>query len=101
MEQPETGQDTVNLTTKLGTLSLGGKSALEIALLIVMLALAGLTVYEHIQRSQEHDTITCQIKLNLFMQAQDPTKSIEWRKMPVDLFNCIPKFLYDRDQGAR
>ena len=97
----DTGQDTVNLSTKLGTLSLGGKNALEIALLIVMLGLAGLTIYEHIQRSQEHDTITCQIKLNLFMQAQDLARPIDWRKMPVDLFNCIPKFLYDRDQGAR
>ena len=95
------GENTVNLSTKLGTLSLGGKNALDIALLITMLALAGLTVYEHIQRSMEHDTITCEIKLNLFMQAQDLAKPIEWRKMPVDLFNCIPKFLYDRDQGAR
>lgn len=97
----EVTHDTVSLTTKLGTLALGGKDALSIFLFIAIMALAGLTVYEHIQRSTEHDQISCQIKLNLFMQAQDSTKPINWRSMPSDLFLCIPKFLYDRDATVR
>jgi len=93
--------DTVSLTTKLGSLSLGGKDALAIFLFIAILGLGGLTIYEHIQRSQEHDTLGCQIKLNLFMQSQDPMKPIDWRHMPQDVFGCVPKFLYDRDSTQR
>ena len=78
-----------------------GKDALSIFLFIAIMALAALTIYEHIQRSTEHDQISCQIKLNLYMQQQITDKPINWRTMPSDLYLCIPKFLYDRDQGAR
>lgn len=97
MAESNGGKDTVSLTTSFGALSLGGKNALEILIFIAILAIGGLEIYENIQRSNEHDAISCQIKLNLFMQAQIAEKPINWRAMPTDLFSCVPKFLYDRD----
>ena len=97
MAEPEQEKSTVSLTTKLGSLSLGGKDALTIALYITMLALSGLNIYEHIQRSKEHDDIVCAIKLNLFLQTLPVDKPIDWRRMPVDIYQCVPRFLYDRE----
>ncbi len=100
MAEPPSDANSVNVTTGFGTLSLGGKNALEILMFITLIAIAGLDIYENIQRSTEHDQITCQIKLNLFMQAQKPDAFINWRAMPTDLFPCVPKFLYERDAGG-
>lgn len=94
-------RNTVSVTSKWGGLSLQGKDALDIFLFISILALGGLTVFEHIGRSQEHDAISCQIKLNLYMQTQKNDAPIDWRRMPTDLYNCIPRFLYERDQASR
>ena len=95
------GQNTVDLTTKWGGLRLGGKDALDIFLFLTIVALGALTIYEHIQRSVEHDLLSCQIKLNLFMQQQDVSKAINWRAMPTDLYNCIPRWIYERDEKMR
>jgi hypothetical protein len=92
--------DAVNLTTKWGGLSLVGKDALDIFLFIAILALGAVTIWEHIQRSNEHDTISCQLKLTLYMQTQPLDKPMDWRRMPTDVFNCVPKFLYERDVAA-
>jgi len=94
-------QEGVGLTTKWFGLNLTGQSAGVTFIFITLLALSGLTLYEHIQRSVEHDAIACQIKLNLYMQTQMPDKPIDWRKMPPDLFGCIPKFFFERDQATR
>ena len=101
MAETSEGQNTVDLTTKFGGLKLAGKNALDLFLFLAILALAGLTMYEHIQRSTEHDAIQCSIKLNLFMQTQGTDKPIDWKKMPVDVFSCVPRFLYERDTNAR
>ena len=101
MAEPENDKNTVSLTTGFGSLSLGGSNALDILMFIIILALGGLTIYEHIQRGAEHDSISCQIKLNLFMQAQKPEQPINWRTLPTDLFGCVPKFLYERDTVLR
>ena len=93
----ESSGDNVSVTTGFGSLSVGGKNALEILLFLALLALGGLTVYQNIERRKEHDSISCQIKLNLFMQAQKPEMPVNWRSLPTDLFGCVPKFLYDRD----
>jgi len=97
MAEPPSDANSVNVTTGFGSLSLGGKNALEILMFIMLMAMAGLDIYENIQRSNEHDQITCQIKLSLFVQSQIPEKPINWRGMPTDLFPCVPKFLYERD----
>lgn len=101
MAEANEGQNTVDLTTKFGGLRLAGKDALDLFLFLSIIALGGLTIYEHIQRSTEHELISCQIKLNLFMQQQDFSKAINWRAMPTDLYNCVPKFIYDRDEKMR
>ena len=101
MAESDSGQNTVDLTTKWGGLRLGGKDALDIFLFLSIVALGSLTIYEHIQRSVEHDIISCQIKLNLFMQQQDFSKAVNWRAMPTDLYNCVPKFIYERDEKMR
>jgi len=100
-EPPSNDANSVNVTTGFGSFSLDGKNALEILIFISILALGALTIYEHIQRDAEHSTISCQIKLNLFMQAQKADAPINWRAMPTDLFGCVPKFLYERDAGVR
>jgi hypothetical protein len=93
--------NTAEFKTSLFGLKLGGKDAIDIFLFIVILALGGLTIYEHIQRSTEHDSINCQIKLNLYMQQQVPEKPINWRAMPTDLYGCIPRWLYERDSRSQ
>lgn len=93
----ESDTNTVSISSKWGGFSLGGKDALDIFLFLAILGLSGLTVYEHIQRSAEHDTISCLIKLNLYMQTQSTEKPINWRGMPVDTFSCVPRFIYERD----
>lgn len=87
-------KDTVSLTTKFGALSLGGKNALEIFLFIAVLALAGFDIWSNAQQSHEHDGIVCMLKLNLYMQQVPPGTQIDWRRMPLDLYTCIPPFLY-------
>lgn len=100
MAEPGEDQNAVNITSKWGGLSLVGKDAVGMFLFIAVLGLCGLTIYEHIQRSVEHDIINCMIKLNLFMQTQSMDKAIDWRKMPIDTYNCVPRFLFDRDQSS-
>ena|SRR5690242_10024186 len=99
MAEPNNATDTVSLTTKWGGLSLGGKDALAIFLFIAMLGLSALTLWEHIQRSSEHDLLDCRLKLTLFMQTVAPDKAIDWRRVPVDLYSCVPRFILERDQG--
>lgn len=101
MAEADGARNTVDLTTKWGGLRLGGKDALDIFLFLAIVALGMLTIYEHVQRSTEHDLLSCQIKLNLFMQQQDFSKAVNWRAMPTDLYNCVPKFIYERDEKMR
>jgi len=98
MPDGEDRHDSVGLTTKWFGLNLAGKDALGIFLFISLLALAGVTLWEHSQRSNEHDQIGCMLKLNLFMQQIPPGTAIDWHRMPIDLYPCIPSFLYKLDQ---
>lgn len=90
-------QNTVNITSKWGGLSLVGKDAVSLFLFFMLLGMGGLTIYEHIQRSAEHEQIDCRLKLTLFMQTIPVEKPIDWRRVPTDVFGCVPKFLYERD----
>jgi len=94
---PNEESNTAEFNTSFFGLKLGGRDALSIFLFIAIIALAGLTIYEHIQRSTEHQSMLCQIKLNLHMQEQNPEKAINWKAMPTDLYGCIPRWLYERD----
>lgn len=97
MAEPPSDANSVNVTTGFGSLSLGGKNALEILIFILLVALAGLDIYENIQRSIEHDQIDCRLKLTLYLQTVPLDKPMDWRRLPTDTFGCVPKFLFDRD----
>jgi hypothetical protein len=87
-------EESVNITTGLFGLKLTGANVIVVLLFIALMTLTGLTMWEHVQRSLEHDQITCMIKLNLYMQQQPSEGAIDWRKIPVDLYACIPQFMY-------
>jgi hypothetical protein len=88
--------DSVNIKTGIFGLTLTGPNALILAILIAIMGLTGLDIWENVERSREHDQIMCAIKLNLFFYTQPKGAPVEWNNMPVDLYNCIPKFLYER-----
>jgi hypothetical protein len=77
-------------------LKLTGPNAILIALFILQLALIGLSLYEHNLRSREHDEILCINKLSLFIRTMTPGSKMEWDKMPIDLYGCMPEFLYKK-----
>lgn len=96
-ENSDDRHDSVGLTTKWFGLNLSGKDALGIFLFITLLAMMGLDAWENVQRSNEHDGIVCMIKLNLYMQQLPTGAPMDWRRMPVDLYSCIPPFLYKQE----
>lgn len=91
-EAPE--MEFVNLTTGWGKLTL----SLFLFIAAIGIASVSFTAYEHIRRSKEHEVMSCLIKLALYMQGQPPDKPVDWQKMPVDTFSCVPRFIYEREQ---
>lgn len=87
----------VDLTTRWFGLKIGGPNAILIVLFITMLLSMGYGMWENSNRRDEHIQLMCAIRLNLFMNSQPPGAKIDWLHMPVDLYPCIPKFLYERD----
>jgi len=94
-------QDSAEFHTGLFGFKLGGKDAISIFLFIAVLGLSGLTLWEHGTRSTEHDQIVCMIKLNLFVYTLPRGETLDWSKMPVDLYPCVPKFLYENQRPLR
>jgi hypothetical protein len=84
------------LQTSLGSLKLTGRDSLFLFLFLAILAHMALTIWSHLQRSKEHDSIECAVKLNTFMQTVPKGEAIDWSKVPVDIYQCIPRFLYER-----
>ena len=95
---PDTENNTSEVKVKTGLFdfSIAGANAFFIFLFVAILADTGLTYLAHQQRQQEHMQLMCAIKLNLFMQNQARGTIPDWERMPVDLYGCIPKFLYER-----
>ena len=96
-EEAESGVG-VDVKTGFGSLKLSGAPAVIVLLFIAILADIGYSVYENRQRSQEHTQVECMIKLALFIQTAPRGDPIDWNKMPVDLYPCVPRFLYQRTQ---
>jgi len=84
------------VTTSFGALKLAGPNALFILLFITQLAIGGLIVWEFIQMNQAIDKILCANKLQIYMSRVEKEAPIDWAAMPVDLYGCIPSFLYER-----
>lgn len=95
MAEESNGQS-VDISTKWGGLKLSGRDSVLTFLFILLLVLGGLMMWERSQSNMEHQKVMCAIKLNLFMQTIPANSTIEWAKVPVDLYGCIPKFLYER-----
>ena len=95
------GQNTAEFKTGLFGFKLAGRDALVTFLFIVMLANAGLIFWESKSRQEEHNEIVCMIKLNLFIYTLPKGEPLDWSKMPVDLYNCVPKFLYENQRTIR
>lgn len=90
----------VDLKTGMFGLKLSGANALLVFLFIINLTSIGFTVYEHRHRQEEHDQLQCMIRLNLFFQTIPKGGGMDWGNVPVDLYLCIPRFVYERN-GAR
>jgi len=73
-----------------------GGNALFFFLLVLILLNIGITIWSHTQRAVEHGQIICGSKLGIYIYTTPKGSPIDWDRMPVDTFPCIPKFLYDR-----
>ena len=95
------GQNSAEFKTSMFGFKLAGKDALVTFLFIAILADAALTFWENKARQEEHGNIICMIKLNLFIYTLPKGDPLDWSKMPVDLYPCVPKFLYDNARPVR
>jgi len=88
--------DGVEVSAFGGTLRMFGGNALFFFLLLLLGLNVALTVWEHAQRSTEHDHIMCASKLSIYIYTTPKGAPIDWDRLPIDTFACIPKFLFDR-----
>jgi F0F1-type ATP synthase membrane subunit a len=88
--------DSVDLKSGPFGVKLSGPNAMTIFLFISLLALAGLTFMEHKKRQEEHAQLNCSIRLSIFIYTMPRGAALDWERMPVDLYPCIPRFLYQR-----
>lgn len=93
--------EAVDIRTGLFGLKLTGPSAILMLLFFATLANGALTMWEHFRRELEHDNMICIIRLNLYIHTLPKNSQIDWADMPSDLYNCIPRFLYERGRGDR
>lgn len=96
----ESDKNSVGLSTGWFGLSLSGKDAGYIFLFLVILASTGLNAWFMSARDKEHSEIVCMIKLNLFVNQSTrggaSGEILDWQRMPVDLYTCVPRFLYEK-----
>jgi len=93
-EEPH--RDGVEISALGGTLRMFGGNALFFFLLLMLGLNIGLTIWEHTQRGIEHTQIMCASKLSIYIYTTPKGAPIDWDRLPVDTFRCIPKFLFDR-----
>jgi hypothetical protein len=89
----------VDLKTGFGSLKLVGANGILVLIFISILGDIGNNIYENRMRQAEHTQTQCMIKLNLFVGTMAAGEKIDWNKMPVDLYPCIPRFLYQRNSN--
>ena len=82
------------------SLKLFGATAPVVFLLIMQAFNIAVALYEHGLRNAEHAQIACGNKLAIFIftspRSEKGTLEISWERLPVDLYGCLPKFLFDR-----
>jgi hypothetical protein len=76
-----------------------GGNSLFFFLLILLAGNVALTIYEHVNRSKEHEQLMCSNRLAIFVyttpRQPDGQAKIDWTGMDVSLYACVPKFLYE------
>ena len=92
----ETHSAGVEISALGGTLRMFGGNALFFFLMLLLALNIGLTLWAHTQRSAEHAQISCAAKLSIYIYTTPKGAPIDWERLPVDTFSCIPKFLFDR-----
>lgn len=90
------GGDRVEFRTGLFGLSLTGSNALVIFIFIALVGVGALTIWAAKDSHKEHQEIMCMLKLNLYVNSIPRGEAIDWQKLPVDLYGCVPRFLYER-----
>jgi len=94
-------ENTAEFKTGLFGLKLGGRDAISMFLFIALVAIAALAFWEHGLRNKEHKEITCMIRLNLFIYTLPRGEVLDWSRMPVDLYQCVPRFLFENQRPIR
>ena len=89
-------EDSVDLKAGSVGLRLAGPNALILFIFIAILLNTVFVVIENHERQKEHAQIECYLKLGIFVHTWPKGSAIAWENMPVDLYGCIPKFLYER-----
>lgn len=100
-EERSNGQE-VDVRTRWFGLRIFGTEAAAIFVFLSVVLLTGFTLWEHQSRKGEHlelaadhERLGCLIKLDIYMHTRQPGAEIIWNNMPVDLYSCVPKFLYE------
>jgi hypothetical protein len=87
----------VDIKTSLFGLRLIGQNSFVILLFLMQLVLIGIVMFENRSRSIEHKEVYCLVKLNLYVNTLPKNEILDWAKLPVDLYECIPRFFYQRE----
>ena len=93
---PDVNGDRVDFNTGLFGLRLSGPNSLIILLFIALLGVGALTIFSTKESHKEHQEIMCMLKLNLYVNSIPRGDPLDWQKLPVDLYGCVPRFLYER-----
>lgn len=93
-------QQSVDIKSGPFGLHLTGRDSILILVFVAIVGFAGLTIIQHQERSKEHAEIMCSTKLAIFVYTTPREVSgkieIDWYKMPIDLYGCVPRFLYEK-----
>jgi hypothetical protein len=86
-----------------------GRDAICIVNLLVLLGIGYLVFLENSKRSAEHANQVCINRLNIYVAtvtvrtgaADSSNWNDLWSNMPMDLYQCVPKFLFDKPAKSR
>lgn len=77
-----------------------GANALFFFLLIMLALNLAATLWQNSLRNAEHDQIMCSTKLAIFIYTSPRNEKgaleVNFERLPVDMYGCLPKFLFDR-----
>jgi heme/copper-type cytochrome/quinol oxidase subunit 2 len=93
-----TNEDQLEVKTGFGSIITHGTT---VFIVVALAALTFVALWEHRQRSEEHDEIACLVKLNLFMHTLPKDTPVTWRQIPQDYWPCLPRNIVDSEKTIR